>query len=236
MKISERGLNFVKGFESFVPFLYDDKKYMRRVKYGYNEWTGGPLKGTLTIGYGHTADAKAKVDMSIGARLTEVEASKILDIDLDEVEDWVNKNVKVPISQGQFDALVSFGFNCGTGNLSKITRVLNTGDYTGARAKFDQFVYSRGEYMNGLQRRRDGEQELWDSKETITETPKDTVDHPAEVDTPTNPSSTLEKVTTVAGPVVPVATAALADWRTAAIVAGFMIIGFAMYIIYRRNL
>lgn len=240
MRISKEGLDFIKSYESFVPFLYDDLRYSKRLKYGYGEWDGGPLKGTLTIGYGHTADAKAKVDMSVGAKLSEEAASKILDIDLDEIEDWINSNIKVKLSQGMYDALVSFGFNCGIGNLRKLTRNLNNGDYKGTRAKFDEYVRSKGQFLLGLQRRRDGEQNLWDGGyETEVETPPTAlpeapVDHPAQVDTPTTPISTFEKVTTAVAPVIPVATAALADWKVAAVVAVAIILSLGGYLIYRK--
>ena len=191
MKISANGLRFIKGFEYFVPHVYDDKVPPRRVKgkLVYPEYKGGPVRGTLTIGYGHTAAAKAVVDMSIGDKLTEKEACAILDVDLDECEEAVNRLVKKPITQGQFDALVSFVFNCGTGAFKKssILRKLNRGDYDGARAAFDLYVYSKGEKLNGLVRRRNGEQDLWDSATpTVPDKP---VDHPAEVDTPKPPKT-----------------------------------------------
>lgn len=181
MRISQRGLDFIKGFERFVPYPYDDKVAPVRGK--YVEWKGGPVKGTLTIGYGHTDKAKHPLKIKAGLRITEKEACQILDVDLDECEDAVNRLVKVPLTQGQFDALTSLVFNIGTGAFSKssILRKLNVGEYEGARAAFDLYVKSGGEYMRGLQRRRDGEQALWgDATPEVPPAPE--AHHVAEVD------------------------------------------------------
>src|SRR5262249_37307607 len=85
----------------------------------------------------------------------------------------------------------SITFNMGEGNLKKSTLLakLNRGDYVGARKAFDLYVNSGGEYMRGLQRRRDGEQEMWDDREPTL--PDEPVDHPEMVDVPkdSTPSS-----------------------------------------------
>lgn len=179
MKISKTGLDFIKGFEGFVPFPYDDKVYP------YREWKGEPLRGTATIGYGHTNSAKHPLRVKPGIRVTKEQATEILDVDLDAVEKDVNEDVKVPISQGQFDALVSFTYNCGEGNLLKlITGRLNSGNYNATRSAFDLYVHSGGEYMKGLQRRRDGEQALWDSNPVVIPDEPTGIDHPEHVDAP----------------------------------------------------
>jgi lysozyme len=186
MKISQSGLDFIKGFESFVPWVYDDK--IPPVRGKYREWKGEPVKGTLTIGYGHTNSAKHPLRISQGLRVTEQEACEILDVDLDECERDVNELVKQPLTQGQFDALVSFCFNCGAGNLKKLIAPLNRGLASQTRSNFDLYVKSRGgngklEFMRGLQRRRDGEQALWDSEIPQTHTVED-MHHPEDVQGP----------------------------------------------------
>jgi len=197
-RISQTGLDFIKGFESFVPYVYDDLVPAQRIggRLVYREWRpGDPVRGTLTIGYGHTDAAKYDLGFDLcnappGFRLTEAQASAILDIDLDECEQDVNDGVRVPISQGQFDALVSFTFNCGAGNLRNLLARLNRGDYAATRAAFDLYVKSKGKTLPGLQRRRDGEQELWDMREVVV--PPEPVDHPADVDPdPTPPPSSM---------------------------------------------
>jgi len=184
MRISKKGLDFIKSFECFVPHVYDDFRKPRYVngKLTYPEWRGEKPQGTLTIGYGHTNAAKHPLKIKLGLRITEAQALKILDVDLDECEQDVNRFVRVPIDQSEFDALVSFTFNCGAGNLRKLIAPLNRGDYQGTRNKFDAFVRSKGKYMRGLQRRRDDEQRMWDRQEVRL--PTKPIRHPAEVDDP----------------------------------------------------
>lgn len=155
--VGPHGLSLIKSFESFVGFVYDDFGPLP-----YREWRGGRARGTLTIGYGHTDAARDPLKISQGLRVTEPEALKILHNDLSESVEQVNRLVKVPVTQGQFDALVSFTFNCGAGNTKLLTARLNRGDYAGARAAFGNFVRSKGQVMRGLVRRRHAEQILWD--------------------------------------------------------------------------
>lgn len=191
MQIDRHGLKFIEDWECYVGYVYDDKVPARTIKGKrvYKEYLGGPIRGTLTIGIGHTKVAKAVVDMAIGAHMTHEEALRVLNIDLDPCENAVNKLVRVPLTQGQFNALVSFVYNCGEGAFRKssILRKLNAGNYTGARASFDLYVMSKGERMNGLQRRRDAEQVMWDSRADLHRfmpAAGEDVDHPAEVDDP----------------------------------------------------
>ncbi len=154
MKISDDGLNFIKKWEKFVPFIYDDFAPKK-------EWDGSKPKGTLTIGYGHTKAAKDPIKMEKGLRITEPQASKILRNDLGPAEDAVNAAVKVPLTQHQFDALVSFKFNtgrlAGTGLLTKI----NAKKFANVPAEFRKWVKSKGKTLQGLKNRRQGEIDLW---------------------------------------------------------------------------
>ncbi len=183
---STKCLAFIKAFESFVPYVYDDLR--APVKGKYREWKrGDKIVGTLTIGYGHTDSAKYDLgfklrDVPDGFRLTEEKATEILDVDLDECEADVNALVKVPITQGMFDACLSFTFNCGAGNLKSLIVPLNKGDATGTRRKFDLYTRSKGRVLRGLQRRRDGEQAMWDDGDAFL--PTEIVHHGAEVDAP----------------------------------------------------
>lgn len=174
-------VSFVKGFESFVPYVYDDK--MPPVNGAYREWKPGmPVVGTLTVLYGHTDDAAypLKIKDCVGKRFDEVFASRVLKADMQEVTDYINNHVTEDITQGMGNAMESFGFNCGVGNLQNIIRRVNLGNYDEARAAFDLYVYSKGERMLGLQRRRDGEQALWDANPVLI--PLDIVHHTADVD------------------------------------------------------
>lgn len=153
-RLSGPGLGFIKRFEAFVPFIYDDLDPKK-------EWKGGPVKGTLTIGYGHTKAAAHKLEMTLGLRVTEAEASEVLRDDLAPVEVDVNDLVKVPLGRHQFDALVSFKFNtgrlAGTGLLNRI----NANELDRVPAEFLKWVKAKGVVLKGLQNRRRAEIELW---------------------------------------------------------------------------
>lgn len=93
--------------------------------------------GVLTIGVGHTSAAGAP-KVTKGMTITAAESDAILSRDLALFEKAVNDAVKVPVTQTQFDALVSLAFNIGTGAFKKSTLVkrLNAGDVAGAGAAF----------------------------------------------------------------------------------------------------
>lgn len=164
--INQAGLNLIKDFESFVPFVYDDQKPTKG-KYGYKEWDGSKPRGVLTIGYGHTNAAKHPLKTTKGTQVTKDEANYILDVDLDECEDDVSKLVTVPLTDNQFAALVSFQFN--TGNLGKASfrKELNKGNYEAVRTGLMQYVKARNratgqlETLRGLVRRRQAEVTLF---------------------------------------------------------------------------
>ena len=67
--------------------------------------------------------------------------------------------LKVPTKQHQFDALVSFAYNCGIGNLrsSTLLRKLNAGDFPGAALEFHRWNRANGRVLAGLVRRRAAE-------------------------------------------------------------------------------
>jgi GH24 family phage-related lysozyme (muramidase) len=212
-KLGKKGLDLIKSFESFVPYVYDD--LIPPVKGKYREWNGGAVKGTLTIGYGHTDAAKHPLKIERGLKISQARALEILDVDLDEYEEAVNRLVRVPLTQGQFDALVSFAFNCGTGNLRKssLLRKLNAGDYDGARACFDLYTRSKGQVLRGLVRRRDSEQALWDDRYAEVVIPHEPVAHPAEVDGPPAERRGLISEGAVAGGGLSIAGVAATVWE-----------------------
>lgn len=146
MKISENGLNLIKNFEGFRTKKYLDVG---------NKWT---------IGYGHLIKEGENFDNGV----TTEQALQLLDVDLDTAENTVSALVKVPLTQGQFDALVSLVYNWGMGNFRKSEglKKLNTGDYVGAWDEFEEVTRVNGRIILGLVRRRDEEEEVWDG-ETI---------------------------------------------------------------------
>lgn len=113
--------------------------------------------GQITIGYGHTLTAKP------GMVITKEEAEELLRDDVERFEEFVNDVVTVPLTQWQFDALVSFCFNLGQGNLgdSTLLEELNKGNYDKAAQEFNEWVYAGGEVLDGLVRRRNAESTMF---------------------------------------------------------------------------
>jgi lysozyme len=113
--------------------------------------------GVLTIGYGHTGN------VHISDVITQEQAEKLLKLDVERFSVGVKKLVKVDLNQNQFDALVSFAFNVGLGNLGKSTllKLLNKGDYTGAAGEFWKWRKAGGVVSSGLERRRAAEADLF---------------------------------------------------------------------------
>jgi lysozyme len=103
-----------------------------------------------TIGYGHTKTAR------MGMVITEVEAERLLRSDLQWSREAVNGYVEVPLSQEQYDALVSFVFNVGGSAFRRSTllRKLNAYDYVGAADEFPRWNKQKGKVLRGLTNRR----------------------------------------------------------------------------------
>lgn len=113
--------------------------------------------GVWTIGYGHTSGVRK------GMRCTETQAEVWLMDDLRESEQAVDYLVKVPLTDNQRGALVSFVFNVGAGNFaaSTLLRKLNAGDYASAADEFRRWNKASGKVLVGLTRRRAAEAELF---------------------------------------------------------------------------
>jgi len=115
------------------------------------------VKGTLTIGYGHTKNVK------IGQKITVQEAEQLLMNDLTPFANGVLKEVKVPITQNMFEALVSFTYNVGLGALrtSTLLKNLNQENYKEASNQFSKWISSKGQILQGLVKRREAEKALF---------------------------------------------------------------------------
>lgn len=146
MKLSEEGLRLIKSFEG----------YHTRLKDGSCAAYLCPA-GVATIGYGCTVGVK------LGMVWTEQQAEDALAKEVSRFEDAVNRLVTVPINQNEFDALVSFAYNCGEGALAKssILRRLNKGDRKGAAQAFHLWNKGGGRVLAGLVSRRAREAALF---------------------------------------------------------------------------
>lgn len=126
--------------------------------------------GVLAIGYGSTGP-----HVKAGMVITEPEAEALLKKDLARFERRVSELVKVPLTQEQFDALVSFDFNTGALHKSTLLKKLNAGDYGAVPAELNKWVKSKGKTLKGLVRRRAAEGLLWSTKilPAVTQEPPD---------------------------------------------------------------
>lgn len=115
--------------------------------------------GIPTIGYGHTKGVK------LGDTCTKEQAEKWLENDFFTAKQEVKAVVKVPLRENQLDALASFVFNLGVRKLiqSTLLKKLNAGDYNGAAAEFDKWVFAGKVKLNGLIKRRAKERQLFES-------------------------------------------------------------------------
>lgn len=147
----------LEPWEEFVGYVYDDKVPKRHIsgRLAYPEWDGGEVKGTLSIGFGHT-NAAGLPKIEQGMRCTRAEADEILSRDLGPCERAVDRLLKVEVTQHQFDMLVDTYFNCPTGAVAAI-KLFNAGRADAVPAKLLQYVCSKGERMQGLVNRRNAE-------------------------------------------------------------------------------
>lgn len=118
--------------------------------------------GILTIGYGHTSAAGLPTVVP-GKLVSESQAEEILLNDLKKYEQGVSNLVKVQLSQGEFDALVSFAYNVGVGALSRSTLLkrINSERPSDVPAEFMKWTRGGGRELPGLVRRRRAEVKLW---------------------------------------------------------------------------
>lgn len=161
--ISEAGLAALKQMEGYVGYAYDDADPSRPRKFIQ---PGNAVRGTLSIGYGHTQGVRP------GQRVTEPQAEALLRADLAPVQQAIARLITVPLSDGQYAALCSFGYNLGHGTapgspLANIAATLNSGDYAGAIKRMQLYCKRRvdGKLVTdpGLVNRRAAEAGLWAS-------------------------------------------------------------------------
>ncbi len=148
MKVSQEGLEFLTRWEGEVLHPYRD------------------IVGVLTVGVGHVI----RRGESFGKTITHEQSQELLRQDVSIAEDAVNSSVTVDLTQNQFDSLVSFTFNVGTGALknSTLLRLLNAGDVQGAADQFLVWCKAGGKTQQGLLNRRKSEREVFLRQEATT--------------------------------------------------------------------
>lgn len=140
LSLSVSGLSYIQQYEGLVLGVYLD-----------------PV-GIPTVCYGHM-DQRLKV----GTRFTKAQCSQFLYEDTQSAQQAIKDLVTVPLTQNQYDALVSLVFNIGRPAFSRsaLLRKLNSEDYAGAAEEFPKWVYAKGKKLPGLVTRRDSERALF---------------------------------------------------------------------------
>ena len=135
MMINNAGLELIKSFEGLRLTAYKDPT------------------GILTIGYGHTKNVTPAM------KITEDQADAFLQQDLASAEQAVNDKCKdLYLNENEFSALVSFTFNCGSGNLAKLIKNRSKDQIADALLLYNK---AGGKTLQGLVRRREAEQKLF---------------------------------------------------------------------------
>ena len=139
MNVSQKCVDLIKHFEGF-----EDTAYLCPA----NVWT---------IGYGRTRNVKE------GDRITEPQAERDLLEELEEFKHQVLHSVKVELTQNELDALTSWTYNLGVGNLksSTLLKKLNAGSKDEVPAEMLRWNKASGKVLAGLTKRREAEAELW---------------------------------------------------------------------------
>ncbi len=140
MNISKNGIDLIKNFEGLSLKAYKCPA------------------GVLTIGYGHTGK-----DVFKEQKITEKEAENLLIKDLIIHANNVNNLINVPLTQNQFDAIISFEYNIGINAFknSTLLKLLNKKRYLEASNEFDKWIYCNKMKSKGLINRRKKEKELF---------------------------------------------------------------------------
>ena len=140
MKMGKKGIDLIKHFEGFSPTVY------------------ACPSGVPTLGFGSTHG----ITMD-SPPITEEEGLELLMLDIAKFERAVERLITAPLNQNQFDALVSFSFNLGSGSLqnSTLRRRVNRSEYERAAEEFPRWVFAGGRKLKGLVRRRYAERELF---------------------------------------------------------------------------
>jgi lysozyme len=155
--------------------------------------------GIWTVGVGHTAAAGPPAPKR-GTTITAAECDDILSRDLAKFERAVTSAVKVPLTQSQFDALVSLAFNIGGGAFAKSTLVkrLNKGDLAGAADAFMSWNKAGGRVLAGLTTRRKAEREQFLSDGAVLAAAGSVdADEPDDAETTTDPGLSTFEITTI---------------------------------------
>lgn len=142
-RVSYRGLERIKKFESFSAIPYKD------------------AAGKWTIGYGHLITEKDNFPPNI--KITREQGNKLFLRDISIVDNCIKRNVSVQLSTNEYDAIASLIFNIGCGAFTRSTLLkwLNHNDRIKAANEFPRWIYAGGRQNAGLMKRRLQEKEIF---------------------------------------------------------------------------
>lgn len=139
MTLSSKGLLLIMEAEGFVDHIYKDSGWVPTIGFGHRVLNGETFAGAIT----------------------RQEGLELLQKDVAWAELWVNSNVKVEMTQGQFDALVDFTFNCGIFITRKyVLPLLKTPEKVPVEMRLHAHD-AKGHTLPGLDWRRDQDVNLW---------------------------------------------------------------------------
>lgn len=212
-------LKHIAEWEGNILYAYDDAN-------GKKIMPGDPVRGTLTIGVGHTGP-----DVKAGMTISAAKSQALFDQDNNAAERVVEAAVKVPLNDNQFGTLVSFTFNVGAGAFlsSTLLKKLNKGDYASVPSELMKWTKTTidGKKVTspGLVARRSKEVAYWAAGANAAPTTQTAV-----AEATARPMTPMEVVTgagTILGPAAGFATST--GWINVAfgvaIVAAVVIIG-----------
>ncbi|MEE4565218.1 glycoside hydrolase family protein [Paenibacillus polymyxa] len=146
-KIAKAGLSLIKNFEGCRLIAYKPV----------------PTEKYWTIGWGHYGP-----DVKAGMTITQAQADAMLVADLAKYEAYVNNPSYVPVTneltQNQFDALTSFCYNCGAGNLRSLCKGRTVAQIAPNITKYNK---SNGKVLTGLVRRREAELAMYNKPDAL---------------------------------------------------------------------
>lgn len=209
-RISKCGLRLIKQWEGLYLNAYRD-----------------PV-GVLTIGYGHTNLSGVAPRVTPGMKLRDESHATgiLLDVLARVYEPALRRNIKVPLNQHQWDAMVSWVYNLGEPNLKRSTLLkrINAGRLDAIPAEMMKWNRAGGRVFRGLTRRRRAEAGMWrglgiDGCLPVTE--PDQIPHSIADAPEPEPVTEMDKAIEKVGFFAPIITAlsALQDWKIAAVLA-----------------
>jgi lysozyme len=157
MQISPHALELLEQWEGFKLQVYKDSAGLPTIGVGHLLTKSELSSGKITLN---------GVPVKYGNGLTEQQVTALLEQDVQPAAAAVSNGVKVPLTQNQFDALVSFTFNVGVAAFTSSTllKLLNQGQYDQVPAQLLRWTRAGGQVIQGLVNRRNNEIKLWNGQ------------------------------------------------------------------------